>query len=330
MAGPARQLNTALGQPAAVVHDGCHLLGTTLQADDQLFDLFSGLLRALGQAAHLVGHHGKAAPGLTGTRRLNGGVKGQQVGLLGHGFDHVEHTADLVAFALEFTHGHRGITHFGGQALDLGDGFTHHLVAFTGLLVGSHGGFRGLFGIARHFLHGGRHLVHGGGHLVGLDLLAVDPGAGLFGHGRQLLGGAGDLGDPVADPADQLAQAHGHALHGALQLAQFVLAARFQVVAQVAGGHALGDFEGLVQRDNDLAGNGPGREDADDQRQHGGKQQQVFGLRGICVTHGGLGDGEFFTVAQQDVALGDHGFQRCCAGDLGIAILADGGTVGLQ
>ena len=73
-----------------------------------------------------------------------------------------------------------------GQALDLGDGFTDHPVAFAGLLVSRCGGFGRFLGVARHFLHGRGHFVHGGGHLVGLDLLAVDPGAGFFGHRRKL------------------------------------------------------------------------------------------------------------------------------------------------
>jgi hypothetical protein len=35
------------------------------------------------------------------------------------------------------------VANLGRQALDLRDGFTHHLVAFAGLLVGSDGRFRG-------------------------------------------------------------------------------------------------------------------------------------------------------------------------------------------
>ena len=111
---------------------------------------------------------------------------------------------------------------FSGQTLDLRDGFADHFVAFAGLLVGGDGGFGGFFGVARDFLHGGGHFVHGGGDLIGLDLLAVDPGAGLLGHGRQFFGGAGDLGDAVADAADQFAQAWVMLCMRALQLAEFV------------------------------------------------------------------------------------------------------------
>ncbi|MNL01413.1 hypothetical protein D3C87_1218810 [compost metagenome] len=159
------------------------MLGAVLQADDQLFDLFGGLLGALGQAADFVGDHGKTTSGFTGAGCFDGGVERQQVGLLGHGLDDVEHAADLVAFALEFAHGLGGVTDFLGQAFDLGDGFTDHFVALTSLLVGGDGGFGGFFGVARNFLHGGGHFVHGSGDLIGLDLLAVDSGAGLLGDG---------------------------------------------------------------------------------------------------------------------------------------------------
>jgi len=177
--------------------------------------------------------------------------------LLGHRLDHVEHAADLVTLALEFAHGLGGVANLGREALDLRDGFTHHFVAFAGLLVSSDGRFRSFLGVTRDFLHRGSHFVHGGGDLVGLDFLIVDPGAGLLGDGRQLFGGTGDLRDAVADAADQLAQTLGHALHRALQLAEFVAALRHQIMRQVAGGHLFGDFQGLVQRNDDLPGNRP-------------------------------------------------------------------------
>ena len=154
-----------------------------LQARNQLFDFFSRLLSTLRQAAHFIGHDGKAASRFARPCRFNGCVERQQVSLLGHGFDHVQHATDFVAFAFEMAHGLGGIADFHRQFLDLGDGFPHDLVAFTRLLVGGDSRFGRFFGIARHFLHGGGHFMHRGGHLVSFDLLAVDPGAGLFRHG---------------------------------------------------------------------------------------------------------------------------------------------------
>ncbi|MNE23161.1 hypothetical protein D3C80_1164040 [compost metagenome] len=114
-------------------------------------------------------------------------------------------------------------------------------------------------------MHSGGHLVHGGRYLISLDLLVVDPGAGLLGHRRQLLGSAGDLRDAITDAADQFAQALGHALHTGLQLAQFVTALHLQLLGQVATGHALGGAQGLAQRDDDLPGDRPGRQQAEGQ-----------------------------------------------------------------
>ncbi len=111
-------------------------------------------------------------------------------------------------------------------------------------------------------MHRGSHLVHGGRHLISLDLLVVDPGTGLLGHRRQLLGSAGDLRDTITDAADQLAQALGHAMHAGLQLAQFVAALYLQVQGQVATGHAFGGVQGLAQRNDDLPGDDPGRQQA--------------------------------------------------------------------
>ncbi|MCY1178034.1 hypothetical protein D9M73_183680 [compost metagenome] len=152
----------------------------------------------------------------------------------------------------------------------------------------------------------------------------------MLGDRRQLFSGAGNLRDAIADAADQFAQALGHALHGALQLAEFVATLRRQVVGQVAAGNALSDSQGLVQRNDDLPGDGPGGQQAEGDGQNGGKGQHVLGVGGVAVTHDGLRDGEFLAHVQQDVALGGHAYQGLGAGHLGVAELADGGAVGLQ
>ncbi|MNN53435.1 hypothetical protein D3C81_1681890 [compost metagenome] len=146
-------------------------------------------------------------------------------------------------------------------------GFADNPITFTRLLVRHEGSLRGLLSIACHLMYGGSHFVHGSGHLVGFDLLVVDPGAGLLGYRRKLFGGAGDLRDTVTDTTDQFAQALGHALHAGLQLPQLVAAGCQKVLAQVAVGHALGGGQCLAQRDDDLPGDGPGREQAEHQRQ---------------------------------------------------------------
>ena len=70
------------------------LLGRSLDAGDLLADLAGRLRGLLGQRLHLGRHHGKAAAGLAGARRLDGGVERQQVGLAGDGVDQFDHVAD--------------------------------------------------------------------------------------------------------------------------------------------------------------------------------------------------------------------------------------------
>jgi len=48
---------------------------------DQILDVLGGLRGALRQTAHFGGDHCEAASGIAGARRLDGGIKRQQVGL---------------------------------------------------------------------------------------------------------------------------------------------------------------------------------------------------------------------------------------------------------
>ncbi len=249
---------------------------------------------------------------------------------MGHRLDHVEDAADLGALGLELVHGFAGVADFLGQALDLGDDFGNHPVAFARLLVGHHRRLGGFLGIARDFMHGGGHFVHGRGDLVGLDFLAVDPGAGLLGNGRQFFGGAGDLRHAVADAANQLAQAHGHALHAALQLAQFVLALDMQVVTQVAAGDAVHGGQGLAQWHDDLPGDRPRGDDAEQQGQDRGQGQSRLGALRLGVADPGLRCGQLHAQVEQPGALLAHLVQSLIAGFLGTAELHHGGAVGSQ
>ncbi|MNM13641.1 hypothetical protein D3C81_238360 [compost metagenome] len=185
---------------------------------------------------------------------------------------------------MQHAHGFGGTHHFAGQALDLGDGFVDHFVAFTGFAVRRRSGLRGFFGVARDFLHGGGHLVHGGGDLIGFHLLIVDPGAGLFGDGRQFFGGAGDLGDAVADAADQVAQGHAHARNALLQHAEFIAACDLDVLGQVAAGDTFDHGQGVAQRAGDLSGDEHGGNDAHEQCQQRADQLQGAGLVAFGVT----------------------------------------------
>ena len=106
-----------------------------LQAGNQLFDLFGRLLRALGQAAHFVGNHGKATACLAGACRLDRRVERQQVGLFGHRLDHVHHATNLLAFLLQQVHRLGRAVHVFGQAFDLANRFAYHAVAGPSFVI---------------------------------------------------------------------------------------------------------------------------------------------------------------------------------------------------
>ena len=65
-------------------------------------------MHALGQVAHLIGYHGKTAAHFPGAGGFNGGVQGQQVGLLGNAVNFIDDVADLLAV------GGQALDHFGG------------------------------------------------------------------------------------------------------------------------------------------------------------------------------------------------------------------------
>ncbi|KAG1353652.1 hypothetical protein G6F61_014635 [Rhizopus arrhizus] len=48
------------------------------------------------QVAHFVGDHGEATTGFTGTRGFNGGVQGQQVGLVSNRLDVFQQREDAI------------------------------------------------------------------------------------------------------------------------------------------------------------------------------------------------------------------------------------------
>ncbi|SOO31172.1 hypothetical protein XAP6164_5100016 [Xanthomonas phaseoli pv. phaseoli] len=73
-----------------------HLRDRFLGAVRQLADLLVEGGGALGQVAHLVGDHREAATGFTGTCCFDGGVQGQQVGLVGDRLDVFQQREDAV------------------------------------------------------------------------------------------------------------------------------------------------------------------------------------------------------------------------------------------
>ena len=102
-----------------------------------------GLTGASGQAAHLVGDHGKAAALFTGTRGLDGGVERQQVGLLGDAADGLHDAADHFRLLADGTDAFGGAVQLAGDALHDLDGVLHHLGTLLGGGIGLQGGVVG-------------------------------------------------------------------------------------------------------------------------------------------------------------------------------------------
>ncbi|MCY1402859.1 hypothetical protein D9M71_180200 [compost metagenome] len=267
----------------AAVHRADHLAGAVLQAFDHLADFLHRVLGALGQVAHFVGHHGEAAAGLAGPRRLDGGVERQQVGLLGDGADHLQHRADLLAAAGQRLHLLHGRAHLAGQLLDGTGGAADHAEALAGGVVGAAGGFGGLGGAAGDVLGGGAHLVGGSGHLFDFTVLLLHAGAGLAGDGGGLVGGAAGVLHRAFHVGDHRLQLVEEAVEPAGQFAQFVLAGVVQAAGQVA--FAAGDVLEHAGHPEDRPGHAAGGEPHQQQADNGGgnaEQQLQPGALGVA------------------------------------------------
>ena len=70
----------------------------------------------MGQLAYAVSHNRKAASHLTGTGRFDGGIQGQQVGLIGNVLDHLDNLIDGLGLCPQ------GLSLFGRLAHDVGKG----------------------------------------------------------------------------------------------------------------------------------------------------------------------------------------------------------------
>ncbi len=147
-----RQPDPLLRFMAGRRHGGDRGAGAGLQLFNHLLDLDGGPLGAVGKRPHLVGHHRKAATLLTGTGRFDGGVEGQQVGLLGNAADHADDAANLAALLLQLAYGVGGAQHLAVDMIDGLDGALHHILALTDhvLRLLRHAG--GLQSVACHVL----------------------------------------------------------------------------------------------------------------------------------------------------------------------------------
>ena len=264
--------HAALGLTMAAVHAVDHFAGAALQAFDHLANFFHGILGAFGQVAHLIGHHSKTAPGFPGAGGFDGGIEGQQVGLLGDRADHFQYRTNLIAAtgqAFDLAH---GSGHFAGQVLNAQGSGVDHAQPFTGGLVGAASGLGCLCSTAGHVLGGGAHFMEGSRHLIDFAVLLLHTGAGLVGNRRGLVGGAAGILNGVFHVADDRLQLVEKTVEPARQLTQFILLGVSQATGQVA--FAGGDVLEHGRHAEDRPGNAAGGQPHQQQAEEHGKQAQ--------------------------------------------------------
>ncbi|RMV75956.1 hypothetical protein ALP04_101830 [Pseudomonas amygdali pv. sesami] len=142
--------------------------------------------------------------------------------------------------------------------------------------------------------------------MIGLDLLAVDPGAGLLGNRRQLFGSAGNLRDAVTNTGNQLAQGGAHALDALLQYAQFVTSGDGFGMSQVASSDALDNRQRVAQRPGNLPGNDDGRKNAQQHDQQHATDLQITRLSGVILAHLHLNAIQLFAQFDDGSTLGSQ------------------------
>ncbi len=239
-------LQSQLAALTRLAHGGAGATGLGLQTGDQAADFAGRGLRARRQVAHLVGHHGKAPALLTGPRRLDGRIQGQQVGLRGDAADHLQHPANFLAVGQQLLH------HL-GQALDMprqvANGIhrhLHHRMAAAGFALSGVGGTGRLHRTACHFVGSRQHLVHGRGHLIDLGLLLAHIAGvdrGHAGHARAAF--VGRLGR-LTHGADHLAHLDQQLIVGMGNAADLVIIkARLQWLGKIS---RADQFQAVAQR----------------------------------------------------------------------------------
>ena len=130
---------------------------------------FLGRLRGLHrQRFHFRSHHGKAAAGLAGARRLDRGVERQQIGLPGDVLNELDHVADLLRDVRE----RRDVVVGGGG---VGGRAAHDFV--------------GLRELAADLLDRSRQLLGGGGRGLDIGRSLVGAVHRAFGALQRMVGG---------------------------------------------------------------------------------------------------------------------------------------------
>ena len=208
---------------------------------DQGLDLARRIGAALGQAAHLAGHHGKATALLARAGCFHGGIQRQNIGLEGNAVDDGNDVGNLARRVVDLPHGRHGLVHHSAAGI-------HQCAGTLAQAGGLLHGFGALRRGVRHFFHGA-----GGGLQLGTTLLRA---------AAQILVAGGDLGRGIAHLPGTLVERTQHGtdadlqrLHGAQSFAQRGVAkAGGHIARQVTMPHAISARDQLFHKV--LAGHG--------------------------------------------------------------------------
>ncbi len=157
------------------------MLRAGLQAANHLVDLVGRCLGAMRKVAHLVGHYRKTASGFTRAGGFDGGVEGQQVGLLRDAFDDIKNVTDVFGAGVELLDLRAGITDLGRQRAHGVDGFLDHYLTVFSLVAGLTGLDRGVRCVAGNLLGCSTQLVDRCSDVVGSGTLLIETDDGRVG-----------------------------------------------------------------------------------------------------------------------------------------------------
>ena len=249
------------GALGAVAHRVHGLFGAALNAANHAFNFAGRLLRAMCQCPHFVRHDRKPAARFTGTRRFDGRVQGQQVGLIGQAANHIQHFANVPRLSGQVANQGRGALHIATHAFDGADSFQYQVAAITGRGGGIFRGFGGADGVTCHFFYGTGHFVDGRCGLLDLVVLLgqafgafVRDAVQLFSRRRQLRGRA-------RNPLQGVTQLALHLGHGLQQTTGFIAAIDLDRASEVAFGNRFGRLKRLRDGLSDAAGQEQGAGD---------------------------------------------------------------------
>ncbi len=210
-----------------------------LDGRNHLRDLLGGIGGTLGQLAHLIRHHGEAAPLVTGPRRFDRRIQRQQIGLCGDVTDHPDDGRDLPGAFAQLGHSTRRVAHRYGDLADFIDHRGDDLTALTRQFARAMRQCIGLARVAPDALDADGHFFDRRRHARCGVALALRGDMDLPRGGNQAARRVGDMVGVVLDAADQPAHGVGHVVEAAGDEAQLVARSQIDMGCQIASGEPL-------------------------------------------------------------------------------------------